>query len=291
MDPMVVLIGTVLSASLVGSLHCAGMCGGLMLFALGAGDGLDKDQTNDGSTDSAPPKRSSLKYTKLKLQSAYHGGRLVTYTLLGIIAGTLGQALDFGGSFVGFQRSATVLAGVFMIAFGLMALARIRGLRIKHVRAPKFMQRAVERGQRFAFTLSPFKRAMMIGLLTTLLPCGWLYAFAFTAAGTGSPVWGGLTMSVFWLGTLPVMASLGAGIQLLAGPLHAKIPAISASAVVLVGAFTAMGRLQAPEMSRDNLNLVGNEVPTNPDAACPLCEAGLPMETDQANTEITGGEP
>lgn len=290
MDPMFVLIGTVLSASLVGSLHCAGMCGGLMLFALGAGDGLETEVDENGNA-SVKSKRSKSKHTKLKLQSAYHGGRLVTYTLLGVVAGTLGQALDFGGSFVGFQRSATVLAGVFMIAFGLMALARIRGLRIKHVRAPMFMQRGVERGQRFAFTLTPFKRAMMIGLLTTLLPCGWLYAFAFTAAGTGSPVWGGVTMSVFWLGTLPVMASLGAGIQMLAGPLHAKIPAISASAVVLVGAFTAMGRLQAPEMSRDNLNMMGNEVPTNPDAACPLCEAGLPMETDQVTTEITGGEP
>jgi len=261
-DPIFILIGTVLTASLVGSLHCAGMCGGLMLFALGA-DG--KQQT---------------KSSKLKLQSAYHGGRLLTYTLLGIIAGTIGQALDFGGSFVGFQRAAAIFAGVFMIGFGLVALMRIKGIHIKHVRAPKFMQRAVESGQRRAFALTPFKRAMTIGLLTTLLPCGWLYAFAFTAAGTGSPLWGGLTMSVFWLGTLPVMASLGAGIQLLAGPLHAKIPAISASAVVLVGAFTAMGRLQAPEMSKETLGLTDpSAVPTNPDETCPLCEAGLPMDS------------
>lgn len=264
-DPMLILIGTVLTASLVGSLHCAGMCGGLMLFALGLDAGNDK--------------QSQSKHSKLKLQSAYHGGRLLTYTLLGIIAGSIGQAIDFGGSFVGVQRTATVIAGLFMVAFGLVALARIRGLKIAHVRAPKFMQRAVERGQRLAFGLTPFKRALTIGLLTTLLPCGWLYAFAFAAAGTGSPVWGGLTMSVFWLGTLPVMASLGAGIQLLAGPLHAKIPAISASAVVLVGAFTAMGRLQAPEMSRVNLNITEGEVPTNPDEICPLCEAGITMDS------------
>ncbi len=266
-DPMLILIGTVLTASLVGSLHCAGMCGGLMLFALGADA---KDQS---------------KHSKLKLQSAYHGGRLTTYTLLGVIAGTIGQALDFGGSFIGYQRAAAMFAGVFMIGFGLIALARIKGLRIKHLRPPKFMQRAVENGQRLAFSLTPFKRAMTIGLLTTLLPCGWLYAFAFTAAGTGSPIWGGLTMSVFWLGTLPVMASLGAGIQMFAGPLHAKIPAISACAVVLVGAFTAMGRLQAPEMSRENLNITDDSVPTDPDEACPLCEAGLPMgdaETEEA---------
>ena len=267
-DPIFILIGTVLTASLVGSLHCAGMCGGLMLFALGADA---KDQS---------------KKAKFKLQSAYHGGRLLTYTLLGVIAGTIGQALDFGGSFVGLQRAAAIFAGVFMIGFGLIALGRIRGLRIKHVRAPKFMQQSVERGQRLAFGLTPFKRALTIGLLTTLLPCGWLYAFAFTAAGTGSPVWGGLTMAVFWLGTLPVMATLGAGIQMLAGPLHAKIPAISASAVVLVGAFTAMGRLQAPEMSPETLGISENPaaVPTNPDDTCPLCEAGLPMDEDMESS-------
>ncbi len=272
-DPIYVLIATVLTASLVGSLHCAGMCGGLMLFALGA-DGQQNGRT------------------KLKLQSAYHGGRLITYTLLGVAAGTLGQALDFGGSFVGVQRSAAIFAGVFMIGFGIIALMRLKGVKIAHVRAPKMMQNAVAKGQRLAFNLTPFKRAMTIGLLTTLLPCGWLYAFAFTAAGTGSPVWGGLTMSVFWLGTLPVMASLGAGIQMLAGPLHAKIPVISACSVVLVGAFTAAGRLSAPEMSRETLHLTTNangsvEVPTNPDETCPLCELGEPMPT----TETEQPEP
>ena len=274
MDPIFVLIATVLTASLVGSLHCAGMCGGLMLFALGA----DGQQTRS---------------QKLKLQSAYHGGRLATYTLLGVIAGSIGQALDFGGSFVGVQRAAAIFAGVFMIGFGLIALARIKGVRIKHVRAPKFMQRAVEKGQRLAFNLTPFNRALTIGLLTTLLPCGWLYAFAFTAAGTGSPIWGGLTMAVFWLGTLPVMATLGAGIQMLAGPLHAKIPAISACAVVLVGAFTAMGRLQAPEMSPETLGIADNPaaVPTNPDETCPLCELGLPMDEESESSTDASNDP
>ncbi len=266
MDPMFLLIGAVLTASLVGSLHCAGMCGGIMLFALGA--------------DPAKGKRAGL-----KLQFAYHGGRLTTYTLLGVIAGTLGQALDFGGTFFGFQRAAAIFAGLFMIAFGLIALARIQGFKIKHAKSPKSMQKIVEQGQRFAFTLTPFKRALMVGLLTTLLPCGWLYAFAVTAGGTGSPIWSGITMAVFWAGTLPVMASLGAGIQLLAGPLHKKIPTISACAVVLVGAFTAMGRLQVPEFTKAKLNIITNEtdpnaisVPTSPADVC--CDSESPEDTN-----------
>ena len=81
------LIATVLVMSLLGSLHCAGMCGGLMFFALGS----DQDRT---------------KKARVRLQSAYHGGRLVTYTILGVIAGALGQAIDFGGGFVGIQKGA-----------------------------------------------------------------------------------------------------------------------------------------------------------------------------------------
>ena len=189
MPTMLPLMIAVLSASLLGSLHCAGMCGGLMFFALGS----DQEQAKGSRT---------------KLQCAYHGGRMLTYTLLGVIAGTIGQAIDFGGSYLGLQRGAAIFAGVMMIGFGIITLARIRGIRIAHVKVPGPLRRFVERAQRAAFSLTPFKRALSIGLLTTLLPCGWLYAYAFIAAGTASPFWGGITMIVFWLGTLPVMVSL-----------------------------------------------------------------------------------
>jgi sulfite exporter TauE/SafE len=252
---MLPLMIAVLSASLLGSLHCAGMCGGLMFFALG-------------------PDSDTAKRTRAKLQCAYHGGRMVTYTILGIGAGTIGQAIDFGGSYLGLQRAAAVFAGVMMIGFGLITLARLRGVRIAHVRVPAPLRRGVERAQRAAFSLTPFKRAMSIGLLTTLLPCGWLYAYAFIAAGTASPLWGGLTMLIFWMGTLPVMVSLGAGIQFLTGRLNTRLPYITAGAVVLVGVMTATGRIHAPEMSRENLGLSENsmQAPSIDDVHCPLCE-------------------
>lgn len=57
----------------------------------------------------------------------------------------------------------------------------------------------------------PVVRAAATGLFTTLLPCGWLYAFVVTAAGTGSgtPLHGAALMAVFWLGTLPMMLTVG----------------------------------------------------------------------------------
>jgi len=248
------ILSAVLLASLVGSPHCAGMCGGLMLFALGA----DRDQPRG---------------RRLRLQLAYHGGRLTSYLLLGVAAGTIGAAIDFTGRFAGVQRAAAIVAGAMMIAFGLTLLARTLGVRTGRLKLPKPVGTLLERAHRLAFTLRPTNRALTIGLLTALLPCGWLYAFAFTAAGTASPIMGAAVMGTFWVGTVPVMAALGTGIQLLTRPLHAHLPLVTGLAVTAVGIYTAMGRLQAPAMSRANLNITETSgVPTDADAACPLCD-------------------
>ncbi|MBL4592015.1 MAG: sulfite exporter TauE/SafE family protein [Phycisphaerales bacterium] len=256
MDPMLVAVGGVLGASVLGSLHCAGMCGGLMLFAIGA----------DGNISAR---------TKAKLQFGYHGGRMVTYSILGVVAGSIGAALDFTGGYVGVQRIAAVIAGSMMIVFGVLTIMRLRGIKIRRLGVPAPVQRFVERSQKAAFGLTPMRRAVSIGLLTTLLPCGWLYLFAFVAAGTASPVWGSVTMVAFWVGTLPVMVSLGTGMQILTGPLHAKMPMITAVLIVVIGAYTAFGFLEAPALTRE---LVGasaageHEIPQPGDGHCPLCD-------------------
>ncbi len=258
MNTELAILSAVLVASLIGSPHCAGMCGGLMLFALGA--------------DSEQPKGR-----RARLQLAYHGGRLASYLLLGAAAGAIGAAIDFTGRFAGVQRAAAVIAGAMMIAFGLALLARTLGVRTGRLRMPRRIGALLERLHRVAFALKPTNRAVTIGLLTALLPCGWLYAFAFTAAGTASPLMGAAVMGTFWLGTVPLMAALGAGIQLLTRPLHAHMPLITGLAVTAVGIYTAMGRLQAPEMTRSNLNITevrgqgSPVVPTDADASCPLC--------------------
>ncbi len=219
---MTALIVAVFVASLLGSLHCAGMCGAFVAFAVGGFD--------------TPSKQ------RVRLNAAYNGGRLVTYVLLGVVAGSVGALVNFGGALAGISRAAAVLAGLLMVGFGVIALMHAAGRSSMRWPVPAFMQRAMIAGQRFAMTLSPTRRALVIGLLTTLLPCGWLYAFAITAAGTASPLWGGVTMAVFWLGTLPVMASLGACVQQFTGLLGKKLPAITSLAVIAVGLWTLAGR-------------------------------------------------
>jgi hypothetical protein len=93
-------------------------------------------------------------------------------------------------------------------------------------------------------SIRPLPRAAVIGLSTTLLPCGWLYAFVVAGGATADPWTGALTMILFWAGTLPVLVALGIGVQRLAGVLAPRLPVITAIALVLVGLFTLFARVQ-----------------------------------------------
>lgn len=216
----------ILVASLFGSLHCAGMCGPLVAFAVGGAD-----------------IRSNS--VRVLLHAMYHGGRLVSYASIGGVCGLLGAALDLGGAMAGLHRVASLLAGGMMIAVGIIAVLYYKGIRLPSLSAP-FLQRLVVVGQRAAFGLRPMPRALSIGLLTAFLPCGWLYAFAIVATGTGSVIWGAAVMIAFWLGTVPVLASLGIGVQTLAGTVGRRIPLATAVAFVLLGLFTIGNRLAIP---------------------------------------------
>ncbi|MBL8878959.1 MAG: sulfite exporter TauE/SafE family protein [Phycisphaerales bacterium] len=230
---MITLITTVFVASLCGSLHCAGMCGPFVAFAVGTGS-IGAAQRGAG---------------RAWLHGAYHSGRLLTYSLLGAAAGALGAALDFGGAMVGLQRTAAVLAGAMMVGFGLLACARLAGARVGELPLPGALRTVVSRGHLAAMRLGPVQRAGIIGALTTLLPCGWLYAFALTAAGTASPLLGAATMVVFWAGTVPVLASLGLGVQLLAGRLRGGVAWAASVAIVIVGTLTVVNRAQLPSFA------------------------------------------
>lgn len=220
------LCAAVLGASLLGSLHCAGMCGGLVAFAAGAG--------------AEGPRRA-----RFARHVAYHGGRLGAYVGLGLAAGTLGAALDLGGRLLGFQRAAAVGAGIFVALWGGYALATALGVRLPQPKAPGPLRRAIGHGlERFAGR-PPVERALAVGLLSALLPCGWLWAYVAVAAGTGGAAGGALVMAVFWAGTVPALVAVGAAVQAAAGPLRRAAPAICAAALVIVGLTTVVLRATA----------------------------------------------
>jgi sulfite exporter TauE/SafE len=221
------LYAEVFVVSLLGSLHCAGMCGPLVAFAVG-----------DGEAWTWP--------ARARLNAAYHGARLAMYVLIGAVGGLIGAAVDLGATRMGLYRAASLLAGAMMIAVGIAAVLRYRGTRLPHWSLPRKIQNLLMAGQRAAVALRPLPRAASMGLLTALLPCGWLYLFAIAAAGTGSPLRGMMVMAAFWLGSVPVLLSLGVGVQALAGLLGRRVPLVTALAIVFVGASTLVLRTRTP---------------------------------------------
>jgi len=249
------LLLTVLVASLVGSLHCAGMCGVFVAMAVGAGD----------------------KVSRVKLQTLYHGGRLVGYSILGVVAGAVGQAVDLGASAVGLNHAAAVFAAVTVITIALASGAKELGWKLPHVPTPGIAQKAFASGARTAQRLGTPGRALVIGLLTALLPCGWLYAFALVAAGTASPLLGGLVMAAFWVGTVPILALVGFGAGSIRQRLGAKARVAAAVLVAALGASVLLrgfdadlsGVRTAMQASDDTGG--APDVSKAADAPCPLC--------------------
>lgn len=217
---MIALAGSILVTSLIGSAHCAGMCGGFVAFYSGDGGGR-----------------------RTWAHVAYNVGRLVSYLALGVVAGWVGSRLDGLGATIGIQRAAAILMGMLMVAWGgvglLQATGRLGGSSLAPVAAHGWVARALELVHRRSAPV----RALTIGLLSTLLPCGWLYAFVAVAAGTGSVLGGAVVMGAFWLGTVPVMAGLALLAQTLLGPLRRRVPVITAAILIVLGLLTIAGKM------------------------------------------------
>ncbi len=179
-------LGTVLGASLLGSLHCAGMCGPLAAVA-------------------SAPARTHLPVVQAKQPMSavhYNLGRLGSYLILGLAAGAMGALVDLGGAVVGVQGVAVVLAGLALVGIGLRGLWQwARGTTSAVAATGPVRWAARLRGKR--------SFPALLGMLTGLMPCGWLWAYVVVAAGTGSVLGGALVMATFWLGTVPALAIVG----------------------------------------------------------------------------------
>ncbi len=194
-------------ASLLGSLHCIGMCGGIASFACTGGGGKNAVLPTLG----------------------YHGGRLVTYAGLGALAGSFGASLDWATASVGVGRVAAIISGVGMLLWGLWNFLPTRA------RSAKASSSLYARCLARVHQSSPRLRATLLGLLTGLLPCGWLYAFVVAAAGTADALRGALLLTAFWSGTIPALLGVSAVIHRIHTRLQRWFPAFSAVVMVALG--------------------------------------------------------
>lgn len=257
---MTALLLAVLVASLLGSLHCVGMCGGLVAVVAAA-----------RGPCAAPRGR-------LGDQVTYHAGRGAGYALVGLLFGALGAGVDRLGAVGGLQRVAATVAGAAMLLWGAGALLAWKGLlpALPTLPGGKVLARAFAWSAR----LGPRARALLTGALTPLLPCGWLWLFAATAAGTGSALGGLAVMGAFWAGTVPALLGLGLGLGAAALSLRRHLPWVRGATLLVVGVLTLTGRATLtlrPPAAPAALTPVEQQVEQverAPEARLPCCSHG-----------------
>jgi len=201
---------------ILGSMHCAGMCGGLVT-TLSMG-------------------RSRVWVTGLM---AYQFGRISTYTLLGMIAGIIGSVITGIAWFSQAQFYLSILAGIMMITFGL----HIAGW------MPDPFTRIISRFYKFtglgqwvatARTSTNPASWYFVGALNGLLPCGLVYAALSLNLAVGNPVRSSVGMFLFGLGTIPSMMLVPVIFQKLTTKIRARTIKVAAMLVVLVGVVTML---------------------------------------------------
>jgi sulfite exporter TauE/SafE len=167
---------------LFGSIHCVGMCGPLAL-ALPA--------NNAGAL--------WLVFDKL----IYQLGRVISYTVLGLIIGLIGKQVWL----LGIQQSVSIISGILIIAAALARLFKWRFFNPKNGGPPALINRSL------VYALQHKWGHLFIGMLNGLLPCGFVYLALVGAVNTPSVVSSAQYMFWFGMGTLPLMfiAALSTG--------------------------------------------------------------------------------
>ena len=209
---------TLVSIAFLGSFgHCIGMCGGIVLAY---------------ATIKIEPQNSKISQGAAHL--LYSFGRVLTYTILGSLFGALGGVATFSNTANG---TLLIIAGVFMVLAGLSLLGKIKFLTlIEHsFSSSPFYKNAFQKVLHSKSNVSFF----VLGMLNGLLPCGFVYFFAITAASTADPLYGALVMAIFGLSTIPAMFALGFLTTLASATSFRKMMmGLSSIAVILYGLYT-----------------------------------------------------
>ena len=136
---------------------------------------------------------------KVKPQLLFHGGRIVSFFILGGVIGSVGAVFQLGqwGTFI-----LGILIGLIMLILGINLLDIFHWSKRLQPAMPKFLSEKALNVSKLNHTLTP----ALVGIATFFLPCGFTQAMQIYTLSTGSFLRGGLTMLAFALGTLPVLA-------------------------------------------------------------------------------------
>ncbi len=164
----------VLVASLLGSSHCISMCS---------------------------PIAATLHGTRGYL-SVYHFGRLLSYIVLGVLAGLVGEAV-LSNNLPLVSKISAVLISVFFIFTGY----RIIKKKTLDILPSKTMTSILLYPAKWSLTQNRATRSFVIGVVNGFLPCGWLYIFVIGSVASKDPFYSAFILFIFWLGTLPALTA------------------------------------------------------------------------------------
>ncbi|ARV08915.1 hypothetical protein BTO05_04425 [Winogradskyella sp. PC-19] len=174
------MLATAFALGLLGSLHCVGMCGPIAFM-------LPVDRSN-----------SFKKVTQIAI---YHFGRLLAYSLIGLVFGIVGKSLYI----FGLQQQLSIIIGILMIVLVIIPYKTIGKYNLS-----KPLHRLISKVKSSLGKALKKKTAdtfLTIGFLNGFLPCGLVYMAVFGAIASGSLAKGSLYMLLFGLGTIPLMTT------------------------------------------------------------------------------------
>lgn len=129
----------------------------------------------------------------------YHFGRLLTYSIIGLLFGLIGKGLYLSG----FQQRLSILMGVIMI---LTILTPTKILNKFNLTKPLYQSIGKVKSNLGLYLKQKSNKAFfLIGFFNGFLPCGLVYMAIMGAISSGNIFSGALYMFLFGLGTIPMM--------------------------------------------------------------------------------------
>jgi len=176
---------------LLGGVHCAGMCGGIV-------SALTLQIPGKGDTTGPA----------LTIHLAYNLGRISSYAIAGALMGALGSLGLLLNKALPVQMVLYVAANLMMVALGLYLTGLTQTLAFTE-RAGQWLWRRVQPATKRFLPVRGVAQAFPLGMLWGWLPCGLVYSVLTMAILSGSAARGASIMLVFGLGTLPNLMLAG----------------------------------------------------------------------------------
>ena len=200
------------SMGLFGSPHCLGMCGGIVTAF-----GLSMQHVSDS-------KKNGLILT-------YHLGRLISYSLLGLIASLVGVAIFQS---IMSNSAPRIVLGAVLVLIGLAMLGLPLFNQLEKV-GMRFWQ-SLAPIRKKVFPIDSFGKALFAGLLWGFLPCGLVYGALMMAIAGNNITTGAALMFVFGLGTMPMLIATQKNVGMLQSNIkHFRLRQINGVIMLLSG--------------------------------------------------------